>query len=781
MILSAGSEVLYSPGGDSNIAIAAPAPATGAAVNNGGIIKAAAGRTGSLLLDPDEITVVAGNAPPPQNASSGTWSFTDDPGSQTISTGAIASLLSASNLTLQATNSITVNAAISSSAANLLEFDSPTIALNAGISLANGYIAFYGATSGPVQQQGPPPLMIGQSLNSAASATLNAATINIQGYSQISLAGAVQTPFLNLNQLGLAATSVAATNPGNSITTMVLGPDGSGGLDSYSGSFAVSSSGNLTLEGKAAVNGGMSATATGNLVLSTADVTQGTQFSSSGASITLGSSGGAFMNNVGTSLFAGTGRRIIYSSTDAGGYTDGGLGYTVYTPVAFGQDPDSAVTDVIYLAAAPTLPTLTITANSFSRNYGQPDPTFTATYLGGSATDLTTAVQFSIQGGSDGYPGLYTIIPFGAISSTHQLDYVDGTLTVNKASLLITANDVSRLYGSANPAFSGTFSGLVNGDTSGAVLGLTFTTAATTASNVGSYAIVPTGASALNYTISYAPGALSVTPAPLLITPNLSRTYGSLLASLLPAFDFSGFVNGDSAAALSAQPTLATSATTASGVGTYSISASGASAQNYAISYAPGTLSNTPASLITADNASRLYGSPNLAFTDSVSGLVNGDTAAAVSGLTIKTTATAASNVGSYSLVPSGASAANYTISYANGTLSVTPAPLLIVPSGSMTYGSLLSAAAVSYNTTGFVNGDTLASLTAQPTFSTPATSTSNVGAYSLVASGAADPNYSIRYGHPSGQDADGSSSGSVLDQSPGVAHTQSSLNSHIN
>src|SRR5262249_48246089 len=46
----------------------------------------------------------------------------------------------------------------------------------------------------------------------------------------------------------------------------------------------------------------------------------------------------------------------------------------------------------------------------------------------------------------------------------------------------------------------------------------------------------------------------------------------------------------------------------------------------------------------------------------------------------------------------------------------------------------------------GFVNGDTAASLTTQPPLAPPATASSPVGSYAITASGAVDPNYTITY-----------------------------------
>jgi len=77
-------------------------------------------------------------------------------------------------------------------------------------------------------------------------------------------------------------------------------------------------------------------------------------------------------------------------------------------------------------------------------------------------------------------------------------------------------------------------------------------------------------------------------------------------------------------------------------------------------------------------------------------------------------------------------------------SFTVSPAPLTITASSqSSTYGSS-SAARPAYS--GFVNGDTIASLTTVATCSSGSTSSSPVGTYSAACSGAADPNYSFTY-----------------------------------
>jgi len=85
------------------------------------------------------------------------------------------------------------------------------------------------------------------------------------------------------------------------------------------------------------------------------------------------------------------------------------------------------------------------------------------------------------------------------------------------------------------------------------------------------------------------------------------------------------------------------------------------------------TLNVDPAPLtITANDTNKVYGAALPTFTASYSGFVDGDVAASLtSPVTLSTTATASSPLGSYPIVPSGAADANYTIREVNGTLTI--------------------------------------------------------------------------------------------------------------
>jgi alpha-tubulin suppressor-like RCC1 family protein len=159
------------------------------------------------------------------------------------------------------------------------------------------------------------------------------------------------------------------------------------------------------------------------------------------------------------------------------------------------------------------------------------------------------------------------------------------------------------------------------------------------------------------------------------------------------------------------------------------------------------TLSASPANLaVTAPSASATYGSPIPALPPGYSGFVNGDTAASLaSPASCSTTAVLGSPPGSYPITCSGAVDPNYLLTYLSGTLSIIPAHLTVNgPTVSMNYGSAVPALTPAYS--GFVNGDTAASLSSPASCTTTANSSSVPGTYPVTCSGAVDGDYTISY-----------------------------------
>jgi hypothetical protein len=142
---------------------------------------------------------------------------------------------------------------------------------------------------------------------------------------------------------------------------------------------------------------------------------------------------------------------------------------------------------------------LTITANNTNKVYGAALPTFTANYSGlvngNTPASLDTPVSLTTTATAGSAVGTYPITASGAVDANYTITFVNGTLTVTRAPLTITANNTNKVYGAALPTFTATYSGLVNGDTPASLdHPVILTTTATTGSPVGSYPITGNGA-----------------------------------------------------------------------------------------------------------------------------------------------------------------------------------------------------------------------------------------------------------------------------------------------
>ncbi|HEV3339930.1 MAG TPA: MBG domain-containing protein, partial [Pirellulales bacterium] len=297
---------------------------------------------------------------------------------------------------------------------------------------------------------------------------------------------------------------------------------------------------------------------------------------------------------------------------------------------------------------------------------------------------VTGAPSLSTAATSASGVGSYAVrAGLGTLSAAnYTFAFANGALSVTPATLTVTADDKTIVYGATVPALTDTITGFVNGDTSSVVTGgASLSTAATSASGVSNYAITvgPGTLSATNYTFAFVNGALTVTPATLTVTAdNKTKVYGAANPPLTDTV--TGFVNGDTSSVVTGTASLTTAATSASGVGNYviTVGAGTLSATNYTFDFVNGKLSVTPATLtVTADNKTKVSGAANPPLTDTITGFVNGETASVVSGAaTLSTTATSTSAVGSYPILagPGTLSAANYALTFVDGTLTVTPA-----------------------------------------------------------------------------------------------------------
>lgn len=225
-----------------------------------------------------------------------------------------------------------------------------------------------------------------------------------------------------------------------------------------------------------------------------------------------------------------------------------------------------------------------------------------------------------------------------------------------------------------------------------------------------------------------------------------SRLYGDEN----PQFEatYSGFVNGESTSVITNDGVFTTTATATSNVGTYVVKIGGVTADNYTFAYEQGELQVCKAPLqISVKDYNRQYGRNNPTYDMEYKGLKNGEVAPEWTNPPVITSdATSMSDVGNYVITADGGVLRNYEfIGIGSGTLTITPAPLVVAASdASMPYYSTVPE--LSYRYQGFLVGDDERVVTTKPTIQTDASMASPVGTYPIEVYGASAKNYEISY-----------------------------------
>ena len=266
-----------------------------------------------------------------------------------------------------------------------------------------------------------------------------------------------------------------------------------------------------------------------------------------------------------------------------------GVGSTTITASQSGNTNYAAAADVQQPLSV-GVKTLTVTAEAKSKIYGAVDPALTYTSSGLVGGDT---ISGSLARAAGETVGNYAINQ-GTLSagSNYTITYTGANLGINAAGLAVNAEAKSKSYGAADPALTYTATGFVNGDTVAVMTGA-LTRAA--GENAGNYAINQGTLSAgSNYTITYTGANLGINAAALTVrADDQTKAQGAPNPAL--TVSYSGFVNGDTAASLTTQPTATTTAIDSSPAGTYPITASGGVSSNYTFTYVDGTLTVTGA------------------------------------------------------------------------------------------------------------------------------------------------------------------------------------------
>jgi hypothetical protein len=349
-----------------------------------------------------------------------------------------------------------------------------------------------------------------------------------------------------------------------------------------------------------------------------------------------------------------------------------------------------------------------VTLGSLSQTYNGSAKAATAT-----TTPSGLAVNFTYNGSSTvpTSAGSYTVI--GTINDANYQGSATDTLVINAATLTYTANVASMTYGSTVSGLSGSVSGFVGTDNQGnATTGtLTFTPAATSTSGVGSYAINVTGLTANNgnYTFVQAAGnatALTINALPVNLTG--TRSYDGTTAVAAGILSVANKVGSDNVVVASGNGTLAGANVGSEAITSFgTLSLSGASAGNYTLAGASGSVNITVSALaLTVTNLLALdnvYDGTTNATLDAtnagLAGVLNGDDVTLVTSNAVAYFAD--KNVGTNKpvtvtgLALGGAAAANYTLmDPTNVTADITVAELTVagVTAASKVYDGTINA-----------------------------------------------------------------------------------------
>jgi filamentous hemagglutinin family protein len=401
----------------------------------------------------------------------------------------------------------------------------------------------------------------------------------------------------------------AYRDPGAAVITMATGTSINAGtgtvlFDLRSGAGKTNSMGGaitLTSVTASSITAQNAAAPNGNIVLAPGGVLNAT---GTGNAVVLAASD-QFLNNAGAgAITTPSGRFVIYSQ-NWNNDTRGGLtGSNLYNRT-YGANLPASLTQEGNLFVYAAQPILTVTANAASRTYGATNPTFSASITGlvngdSAAYAYAGAAGFSTTTTASSHIGTYVgdILPnIGTLMSLvgYGFEFVGGDLSIDPASLIITASNASKTYGQTASLTNFTTSGLLFSDS---VTGLSLSSlGAVNTANVGSYAINAsgaTGAGLSNYAISYASGSLLVNPAPLTITANdASKRFGQTLLFAGTEFTTTGLLFADTVSSVSLS---SLGAQRLSAAGTYAITPSaavGLGLGNYTIAYIDGTLTVT--------------------------------------------------------------------------------------------------------------------------------------------------------------------------------------------
>ena len=408
----------------------------------------------------------------------------------------------------------------------------------------------------------------------------------------------------------------------------------------------------------------------------------------------------------------------VTQTTGLSGVAQAGL-FTVTPSAAILSSGNASNYNFTYLPSTHTVDkaNLNVTANNASKSYDG------VAYSGGNGITYSGFVHnetSAVLGGALGYSGSsqgatnaggYLIVPTGFTSSNYNLKYISGSLTINPTNIIIVPPpsppepDPEPVSVSISGSLVGAVSKVYNGNnlatlaaSNYSLIGFANGEGATITKTQGVYDSPSAGASKLvtvdlqlgdfkplsntNFANYIWPTRISgkvgiITKAPLAVNANnASKIFDGLAYVGGNGVVISGYVNGESSTVLTGSLSYVGSSQGARDAGSYAITPTGITSNNYSIAFNSGSLIINKAPLsVTAEKLIKPFMANDPILTYKVSGLASTDKLSqVVSGQLSRVPGEVlglyAVNQGSLTVNP------NYEVKYTNGSLQIVPGVL---------------------------------------------------------------------------------------------------------
>ncbi len=400
---------------------------------------------------------------------------------------------------------------------------------------------------------------------------------------------------------------------------------------------------------------------------------------------------------------------------------------------------------------------VTVTADAKSKTYGDADPALTYAITSGSLVS-PDAFSGALTRDPGENVGTYAIKKGTlALSTNYALTYVGADLTISKKAASVTPDPKTKVYGDAEPSFTGTLSGFLIGD------GVTATYRRTTGETVAGspYAISavlsPTGVLG-NYTITYNTAGFTITPKDVTVLASSftasNKVYDGNASATVLTSTLTGVISPDVVTLTGGTATFAdANVGTGKTVTLTGATLGGADAGNYSLGVVNNATADITPLAITGNftvDASKVYdgGTSANVLTRTLSGVISPDTVTLNGG----TANYDNKNVGTGKTVTltgathDGAGAGNYTLSSVNTTtadittLALTPS----IVANNKVYDSNNTATISTRSLATPVLGDVVSLVGGTATFAGSAVGAWTVTETGLSLTGANAGNYSL-------------------------------------